>query len=80
MTEQKRTYLSTYGYDNLSDYLNLKTDTLIKRDNFDAYSLDNVIHWWKKKASKRYDSLVNSNRLRTTPEVWTTPDNIDIIR
>lgn len=80
MTEQKRTYLSTYGYDNLADYLNLKTDTLIKRDNFDAYSLDNVIHWWKKKSSKRFDSLLSSNRLRTTQEVWTDPSNIDIIR
>ena len=30
MQEQKRTYLSTYGYSNLKEYLTLQTDKLSK--------------------------------------------------
>jgi hypothetical protein len=39
-----------------------------------------VIEWWKKKASKRYDKLVNENRLRTDLELWSLGCNLDIIR
>jgi hypothetical protein len=83
LTERKRTYFSTYGYDKTSvaDYLNLKTDTLIRMDNFDRFSLEGVTEWWKKKASTRYETLKKEGRLRTVVETWNTnAKDIDIIR
>ena len=81
LTQKKRSFYSTYGYDNVPDYLNLKTDTLIKKDNFDRFYMENMIDWWKNKASKRYESLQSDGRLRTIIETWNTnPESIDIIR
>ena len=57
--------MSDYGYDNVKRYLNLETDELRKKDNFDRYSFDGVVEWWKNKASKRYESLKSDGRLRT---------------
>jgi len=81
LTQKKRSYFSTYGYDNVQQYLNLETDTLIKKENYDRFELDGVIEWWKGKAGKRYESLKNDGRLRTTLETWNTnAEDIDIIR
>ena len=81
MQEQKRSYISTYGYTGVPDFLTLKTDTISKAENFDRFYIENVLDWWRNKASKRYDSLVADGRLRTQIETWThNPDDIDIIR
>jgi hypothetical protein len=80
LTEKKRAYMSDYGYDNVKEYLNLETDELRKKDNFDRYSFDGVVEWWKNKASKRYESLKADGRLRTELETWNCADDIDIIR
>ena len=81
MQEQKRSFVSTYGYTGVPDFLTLKTDTINKAENFDRFYLENVLEWWRKKANKRYDSLVSDNRLRTKLETWSSnPDDIDIIR
>ena len=81
LTERKRAFYSTYGYENVPQYLNLETDTLIKKENFDRFELENVIEWWRKKASKRYENLKSDNRLRTKVETWNVnADDIDIIR
>ena len=81
LTEKKRSYFSTYGYENVPDYLNLKTNELVKKDNYDRFELDGVIDWWRKKAGKRYDSLKSEDRLRTQVETWNVnADDIDIIR
>ena len=81
VTTNKRFYISTYGYENVPQYLNLETDTLIKKENFDRFELENVIEWWRKKASKRYENLKSDNRLRTKVETWNVnADDIDIIR
>jgi hypothetical protein len=80
LTEKKRYYTSNYGYNNYVDYINCKTDTLIPGENFEKHNLDNIITWWKNKASNRYDTLKSEGRLRTTLEVWTNDKTIDIIR
>jgi len=82
VTTQKRFYMGEYGYSNVRDVLLGRTDNLIKAENFDRFELDNVIAWWKKLASKRYDKLKNENRVRTELEVWNqdTMNEIDIIR
>lgn len=80
LTEQKRQYLGTYGYKNVKEYMNLETDTLEKNVNFDRFEFENVISWWKKHASKRFENLQRDGRLRTELEVWTKNQEIDIIR
>lgn len=81
LTERKRSFVSTYGYDNVPAYLNLETDTLIKKENFDRFSLEGVTAWWRKNAVKRYDKLKGEGRLRRQVETWNVnADDIDIIR
>ena len=80
LTEKKRQYMSDFGFENVKEYLNLETDTLIKKDNYDKYSFDGVVDWWKNKASKRYESLKTDGRLRTEIETWNNDSEIEIIR
>ena len=82
VTTQKRFYMGEYGYSNAKDVLLGKTETLTKAENYDRFELENVIAWWKKHASKRYEKIKSEGRLRTELEVWNqdTMDKIDIIR
>ena len=81
LTEQKRAYMSDYGFDNVKEYMNMETDELRKKDNYDRYSFDGVVDWWRKKASKRFENLKADGRLRTVAEIWSVnADDIDIIR
>jgi hypothetical protein len=83
VTTQKRFYMSDYGYENSRDVILGKTETLIpNKQNFDKFYLENMVQWWKRKASNRYQKLVNENYLRTDLEVWNsnTMNTIDIIR
>ena len=80
LTQQKRQYMSDFGYENTKEYFNLETDTLIKKENFDRYEFDSVVEWWKKKASTRFENLKSDGRLRTELETWNKNMNIDIIR
>ena len=80
LTEQKRYYTSNYGFKNFVDYVNCKTDVLVKDDNYDKFELENVVQWWKNKASNRFDTLKAEGRLRTELEVWTSGKDIQIIR
>ena len=45
-----------------------------------GYEPEEVIEWWRKKAIKRYDKLVDNNSLRTELELWDGSRDIDIIR
>lgn len=83
VTTQKRFYMSDYGYENVKDVLLGKTETLIpNKQNYDKFYLENMVKWWKRKASSRYDKLVQEKTLRNNLEVWTanTMNTIDIIR
>ena len=82
VTTKKRFFMSTYGYSNAKDVLLGKTDTLIKGDQFDKFEMENIVKWWKKKATKRYNNIVADGRIRKELEVWNedTMNKIDIIR
>ncbi len=80
LTQQKRSFYSHYGFENVIPYLNMETDTLTKKENFDRFYFDNQIDWWKRQASKRYDKLVSQNGVRRELETWNTKTDIDIIR
>ena len=80
LTERKRYYVSNYGIENYIDIVNGKTDKIIKAPNYERYYDNELIEWWRKLATKRFDKLQNENRLRNDLEVWTTDSNIDIIR
>jgi hypothetical protein len=83
VTTKKRFYMSDYGFENSRDVILGKTDTLIpNKENFDKFYLENMISWWKKKSSNRYDRLTQENSVRKELEVWnaSTMNTIDIIR
>ena len=82
VTTQKRFYMSEYGFSNTKDVLLGKTDKLQEADNHDRFELENILSWWKKHASKRYDNIVSDGRIRKELEVWNadTMNDIDIIR
>jgi hypothetical protein len=82
VTTQKRFYMSDYGFENVRDVLLGNTDTLIKGQNYDKHDLENIINWWKIKATSRYNNLKAKNKVRKELEVWNaeTMNKIDIIR
>ncbi|UYA57660.1 iron-binding protein [Synechococcus phage S-CREM1] len=45
-----------------------------------GYEVEEVIEWWKKKATKRYEKLVSENKLRTQLELWKPGVDLEIIR
>ena len=82
VTTQKRFYMSEYGFSNVKNVLLGKESVLTKGENYDRFELENVVKWWKKKASKRYNNVVADGRIRKELEVWNqdTMNKIDIIR
>ena len=81
LTEKKRVYFSDYGFANSREVIRGDTDKLEKNPiNFDKFYQENLIKWWKNKASKRYESLKSNNSLRKELEVWNKDMHIDIIR
>lgn len=45
-----------------------------------GYEPDEVIEWWKVKASKRYEKLISENKLRIELELWKPGIDLEIIR
>ena len=80
LTEQKRYYISDYGFKNMVDYVNCKTDVLIPGENYEKHKLVNLIEWWRNKAINRFDTLKSEGRLRDELEVWISGKEIQIIR
>tara|TARA_B100000700_G_scaffold242665_1_gene270336 strand:+ start:126 stop:1259 length:1134 start_codon:yes stop_codon:yes gene_type:complete len=80
LTQQKRFYVSDYGYQNVREVILGEQDKLIRGQNWDKFYLDNIISWWKRKAGKRYEKLKQEGRFRDQVELWTEDDNIQIIR
>ena len=80
LTQQKRAYISDYGYGNVREVINGEQDKLVRGQNWDKFYLENIIAWWKKKAGKRYDKLKAEGRFRSNVELWTEDEDIQIIR
>ena len=80
LTQKKRFYISDYGYANVREVINGEQDKLVRGQNWDKFYLDNILTWWKKKATKRYDKLKAEGRFRDKVELWTQDDDIQIIR
>ena len=80
LTQQKRAYISDYGYGNVREVINGEQDKLVRCQNWDKFYLENIIAWWKKKAGKRYDKLKAEGRFRNNVELWTEDEDIQIIR
>jgi len=80
ITQKKRFYISDYGYSNVREVILGEQTELLRGPNWDKFYLENIISWWKKKASKRYEKLKEENRFRTKVELWTDDDDIQIIR
>jgi hypothetical protein len=80
LTEQKRYYVSNYGIENYIDIVNGKTNEIVKAPNYDRFHDNELIEWWRKMATKRFDNLNKDGRLRNDLEIWTKESQIDIIR
>ena len=80
LTQKKRTYFCEYGYSNVREVILGEQDELVRGPNWDKFYLENIISWWKKKATKRYEKLKAEDRFRTKVELWTDDDEIQIIR
>ena len=80
LTERKRYYTSDYGFSNMVDFMNCKTDKLLPGENYHKHELENIVAWWKTKATNRYETLASEHRIRTELEVWTSGKDIQIIR
>ena len=80
LTEQKRFYMSDYGYENVPQYLKRETDELKKGIHYDKFTLENTIKWWQKLATKRFNKLKQNNNIRNELEIWHDKAEIQIIR
>jgi hypothetical protein len=81
LTERKRYYISNYGFKNYIEVVNGKETKLIPDpENYEKFHMKNIVEWWKKKATNRYETLKSEGRLRNDIEVWTGDKEIDIIR
>ena len=80
LTQKKRFYISDYGYGNVREVIRGDQDKLVRGQNWDKFYLDNIISWWKRKATKRYETLKRDNRFRDKVELWSQDDDIQIIR
>ena len=80
ITQKKRFYISDYGYSNVREVILGEQKELLRGQNWEKHELDNIIEWWKKKATKRYEKLKADGRFRTNVELWTEDDDIQIIR
>ena len=74
---KKRYYYSTYGYDNVPQYIASDGKIpLIKKDSWDKFRIQPMIEWWKNKAQNRYEKLKEEGRLRREIEIY-TPETIE---
>jgi len=80
LTQKKRAYFCEYGYSNVKEVILGEQEELVRGPNWDKFYLENIIAWWKKKATKRYEKLKAEDRFRTKVELWTDDDDIQIIR
>ena len=80
LTQKKRFYISDYGYGNVREVINGEQDKLVRGQNWDKFHLENILAWWRKKATKRYEKLKVEGRFRDKVELWTQDDDIQIIR
>ena len=69
-----------YGIKNYINIVNGTETDIVKDENYDKHNLNNIIEWWKKKATNRYNNLKNENRLRKELEIWSPDAQIQIIR
>lgn len=82
---KKRYYYSNFGYDNVIEHVNSGGEIpLIEGQNFHKHKLSHMIEWWKGKAQKRYEKLVEENKLRHEMEIYTLErienNDIDMVR
>ena len=80
LNEQKRYFISDYGFKNMIDFVNGNAEKLIPGENYEKHHLSNIIEWWRKKAMNRFDTLNTEGRIRSEQEVWTSGKVLDIIR
>jgi len=82
---KKRYYYSNFGFDNVVEHVNSEGKTpLVEGQNYHKHKLSYMIEWWKVKAQKRWEKLVEENRLRHELEIYTLErienNEVDMVR
>lgn len=81
-TQQKRFYMSNFGFENVKDHL--VNNAPLREGNFVKYEKNNLIEWWRKKATNRWLKLKEENKIKTDLELYTKETlierNFEIIR
>ena len=80
LNEQKRFFISTYGYENVPQMIRGEETVLRKAPNYDRFTKQGILDWWRPKASRRYEQLKSDGRLRRKLELWSESFDIDILR
>ena len=80
LNEQKRFFISTYGYENVPQMIRGEETVLRKAPNYDRFTQQGILDWWRPKASRRYEQLKSDGRLRRKLELWSESFDIDILR
>lgn len=80
LNEQKRYFISDYGFKNMVDFVNGDAEKLLPGENYEKHHIANIIEWWRKKAMNRFETLNTEGRIRIEQEVWTNGKILDIIR
>ena len=81
--QQKRFYTSDFGYKNIREHI--LTDVPLIDGDRQKYDLENLVNYWKNKASKRFNNLIEGNRLKTELEKYSVESikngiNFEMIR
>ena len=71
LNTNKRYYYSDYGVANILEHMKGAKPVYKEGMSKKRFDLENLVNWWKKKAQKRYESVVKSDRLKENLEYWT---------
>jgi len=75
---QKGYYYSSLGYENVKEHITMGVP-LIENDR-KRFDFDNLMEWWVRKATNRYNTLKDNNTFRTQLEDYRNGDIVDMIR
>jgi len=78
VTTKKLYYWSAYGVANVKEFIIDHEDPKFNI-NMSRFNMDSMVDWWKKKAQKRYDKLLDLGTVRHEVELW-TEENIDSVK
>ena len=69
--QQKRYYMSTFGFTNVIDYIRHGVD--LERPDGEKYDFDTLVSKWKEKSHRRWKKLQEENRTQQELQIYSRP-------